>query len=298
MHQRLLRLPGVAVLIAFLILGVRGGNDKAPGTDEECGTCDTLGYICLHPNASVHDRCDRVIEPSSCPIPKCAEYCRATVPNATGGDCSRSLHLCECTVPPPPPPALPTGASDCVAQSCPAIKTSGWQCIPNGTIDGCTRQRLNESSCAPLIPSCDTTCHSRPGTSSCLANVNRCRCGPAVPNVTTTTAGRATPSPAAVRARGRQPGTTATATVVRGGNVRLMTATPDLTVLNGDATIDTSLATLWAMITVAILGGALVLGAVIYIIYVRVGTDDRKHREEVRGATFGTLASELRVFRA
>ncbi len=170
-----------------------GGATGQPGVD--CGTCDSLGYTCVAPNTALVDLCGVALTPGHCPIPSCQEYCLRLF-GANGGQCDDKSHLCDCgpaggaggiqtSIFSPVPSAPAPKAHKCTTPplTC-ATMTRAWKCIPENTVDMCTRAHIPLDFCAPALPDCNTQCATPNGTSTCPSGGLRCQC-----NATTATGG-------------------------------------------------------------------------------------------------------------
>lgn len=112
------------------------------------------------------------------------------------------------------------------------MRQARWQCVPNGTFDGCTNTVYNEWSCVSYgLLACDTICETQPGQSHCDAGSSRCVCGEKITS-----------------------------------NVNEQNITAPSTVFNLDGTVDTSPPVFYAMLSVSIVGACLVLGVLLFAV--------------------------------
>lgn len=158
----------LVVLAAYAAAAANGAEDDR---DAACGTCDSLGYMCVEPNTTLVDNCNQTLSPGECPVPSCNEYCLKLF-GSPGGKCSDATHLCDCGAPVP----VPAAGKQCKPVSCDVLARA-LVCIPNGTLDACTGLPMDPATrCPDELPPCNVRCGTPNGTSSCDPSGTRCLC--------------------------------------------------------------------------------------------------------------------------
>ena len=180
----------------FLVLLVAAARGDAPGgaawpdeEQEDCGTCDSLGYLCVAADTNWTDDCGRKLDPAQCPIHSCEAYCKTTL-GVAHGKCNDATHVCDCPIAPTPP--------SCTPLSCLTLSRA-LVCIPNATLYNCTEHPLAQNACPRELPPCNVQCNTVGGTSKCAANGLQCLCEtlPSPPTVPHTRPTARAPAPRA-----------------------------------------------------------------------------------------------------
>ncbi len=177
--------------VAVVSVAAAAGHRKAATPPAACGTCTSLGYICVRDNTTLKDNCGKKIAHADCPVPDCNKYCRLVL-HTTQGACDDGAHVCSCanvttTTPaealqqvltPPTAVAAATTPSDCTPTlTCANMKLAAWKCIPPNTIDACGQIPIPVNFCGAALPTCDTQCKTPLGNSTCLPGGLKCQCG-------------------------------------------------------------------------------------------------------------------------
>lgn len=116
--------------------------------DDDCGTCDSLGYQCLSPSHTQLDNCGAPLNASTCPVTSCPDYCLSMF-SVTGGYCSPAAHTCICDT-----------ASNCDRPLCDRLADLYPQCIPANATDDCfdDDHDVAQDACPVTHPACGADC--------------------------------------------------------------------------------------------------------------------------------------------